>query len=64
MMWQDYSVICKVIETKLSKDLSTFFSSMSVYCEVKFSTIPLELGKQYAAKGEVAQKKNTGVDTG
>jgi len=40
-LYQNYTVICKVIEAKLSKDLSTFFSSMSVYCEVKFTNTKL-----------------------
>jgi hypothetical protein len=37
LIWQDYQVVCKINEAKLSKDLSTFFSSMNVYCEVKFT---------------------------
>ena len=36
--YQDYHVICKVIEAKLEEDLSTFFSNMNVYCEIKFTS--------------------------
>jgi len=43
-------VICKVIEAKLSKDLSTFFSSMNVYCEVKFTSQGLQTGASVVEK--------------
>lgn len=35
-LFQDYLVICRVLEASLSKDLSTFFSSMNVFCQVTF----------------------------
>ena len=40
---QDYLVNCKVIEAKLSKDLSSFFSSsINVLCEIKFNNTQVE----------------------
>ena len=34
--------MCKVIEANLTKDSSTFFTSMNVYCEVKFTSTQIE----------------------
>jgi hypothetical protein len=44
---QDYIVVCKVLEAKLSKDQSTFFSSMNVYCEVRFQNTQINWSESY-----------------
>lgn len=63
-LYQSYTVICKVIEAKLSKDLSTFFSSMSVYCEVKFTNTQIEFEPRNAQSKTTVTKKSTDCETG
>lgn len=65
---QDYIVMCKVIEAKLTKDSSTFFSSMNVYCEVKFTSTQVEFdltsGAPSLRPAVLEAKKATAACTG
>ena len=42
-LYHEYLVQCTIREAKLSKDLSSFFGQMSVYCEVKFHSTSLKV---------------------
>lgn len=42
-LYHEYLVQCTIKEAKLSKDLSSFFGQMSVYCEVKFHSTSLKV---------------------
>lgn len=43
-------MVCKVIEAKLTKDQSTFFSSMNVFCEIKFTNSEIQFDSDNLAR--------------
>jgi len=59
-------VVCKVLEAKLSKDQSTFFSSMNVYCEVRFQNTQITWTPSYQDGENQGNEitKNTAAATG